>query len=155
MKTIEVLKALRKYIKEIYEVIYNLKRDKEDDVLKELVIQVYKNRTELKKCIKKESFIRDKTIYSLVINLTKEERKSLLEKLNMFNDVDIENVEDVYKVVKSNYHNLILNKELKVPIDLEETIEKYVYDIINERNKSCAKYMIFLIMIVLFTGFIA
>ncbi len=73
----------------------------------------------------------------------------------MFNDVDIENVEDVYKAVKSNYHNLILNKELKVPIDLEETIEKYVYDIRNKRNKSCAKYMIFLIMIVLFTRFIA
>ena len=62
MKTIEVLKILRKYSKVIYEVIYNLKRDKEDDVLKELVIQVYKNRGELKKCIKKEDFIKDKTI---------------------------------------------------------------------------------------------
>ena len=155
MKTIEVLKILKKYSKVIYEVIYNLKREKEDDVLKVLVDQVYKNRVELKKCINKESFIKDKTIYSLVINLTKEERKSLLERLNIFNDVDIEKLEDVHKAIKSNYDNLTLNKKLKVPIDLEETIEKYFYDIRNERNKSCTKFMIFLIIIVVFTGFIA
>jgi hypothetical protein len=154
MDILELVSILKKNSKIIYEVIYNLKREKEDDILKELIKQVYKNRFDIKKDTVKESFIRNITIYSLVLTLNEQERKEILQKLNILKNLCMNQEEEIYEIIKNNYDNLDLVKELKVPIDLEETIEKYFYDMKKERSKKYVRFIFLVVTISIFISFI-
>ncbi|HSQ90306.1 DUF6241 domain-containing protein [Romboutsia sp.] len=139
----------------IYKVASTFRKGKEEQVLKHIIKEVYIHRFDIKEDTVIDTFIRNIAIYAVVLNLDSSERKEIIDKLDLKEDIEIKDEEAVYEILKQNYEKLAINiEERNIPVDLKETIEVYFNEIKKQTIKKYTKGLLLVGVFIICISFI-
>lgn len=131
----EILKILKENKNIIYSVMVSFEKE-ENEIISNIVKEVYIHRFDIKEDTDIKLFIRNISIYSIILNMDIEKRKELIERMKIKTQIDLADEDLVYELIKKNYHKINRNKsEDNSPKELEAIIENYFYNMKKQRRK--------------------
>lgn len=149
----EILKILKEYKNIIYSVIVSF--EQENEMLENIIKEIYTHRFDIKEDTDIKTFIKNVSIYSIVINMDIEKRKELIKLLKIKTEIDLGDEDLAYELIKRNYNKIDKGEsEINYPVELESIIENYFYNIKKQRRRKYTRCIIPIGIIGICIGFI-
>ncbi|MGL5749979.1 MAG: hypothetical protein ACRCXT_05595 [Paraclostridium sp.] len=108
----------------------DFKKEEDNETLKGIINEAYIHRFDITEDTNIKLFIRNVSIYSIIINAGDEERANFIKNIRTKSQIDISDEELVYELIKKNYTKLSAYKDnTDLPDAFEDSIENNYYNI--------------------------